>query len=784
MPPVPESLRPPFHWVASHPLVGPAASQQDRFDSVKDPSIVRFGGRWHLFCTVRGRRRTHQIEYLTFPDWRRVGRAQRRMLGIHDGFYCAPQVFYFSAHKKWYLICQASDDAWRPKYQAAYATATDLADAHAWSRLSPLGHRPADGKMGLDFWVICDTAKAHLFFTTLDGRLWREETRLEDFPGGWSEPVLALRGDIFEASHIYRVKGSDLYLALIEAQAGGRRYFKAYVARRLEGPWRPLAASRRQPFAARSNVAFRRERWSDSVSHGELLRAGYDERLVVDPKNLRFLFQGVSDPERKGKPYGRIPWRLGLLVRAEPRAAGPPNGPCGTPWGREARHGGCIMASTRWKAGGGVTVITPPLGSSLAGSFTDRKAVDVHDDLTAKAVVLERGDRRVALVVCDLICAPRRPLDDAKRLIQERCAIAPDHVMISCTHTHTGPATTGLLGAPPVEGYWDFAVPRIADAVQIACRRLRPAEIGFGAGSEPRCVFNRRFRMKDGSVRMNPGRLNPDIVEPAGPTDPEVGVLCIREAGTRRILAVVANYALHYVGGGDERAVSADYFGCFGRALQHILGGRFVAIMANGCCGDVNNINVGEKPPALPPYEQMERVARVLAAEVARVVHFMSFSDDGPLEVANAFVTAGVRRPSPEQLAEDRRRIEADDFPNERERLYARERLLVAGEPPEIAAQVQAMRLGDLALVAWPGEMFCRLGLDLKARSPAPTTLVVELANDYIGYVPTRRAFEEGGYETWLARSAKVAAGTGEAMVECGAGLLARLFPERGAATG
>jgi len=441
------------------------------------------------------------------------------------------------------------------------------------------------------------------------------------------------------------------------------------------------------------------------------------------------------------------------------------------------------MASTRWRAGAAVSVITPPLGSSLAGSFTDRKAVDVHDDLAAKALVLERGDVRVALVVCDLICAPRRHLDEAKRLIQERCGIPRDHVMISCTHTHTGPATTGLLGAPAVEGYWDFAVPRIADAVQIACRRLRPAEIGFGAGSEPRCVFNRRFRMKDGSVQMNPGRLNPDIVEPAGPTDPEVGVFCVREAESHRILAVVANYALHYVGGGDHDAVSADYFGCFGGALQHILGEPFVAIMANGCCGDVNNINVREKPRALRPYEQMERVAGILAAEAAKVVHFMSFTDNGPIAVANAFVTARVRRPSAEQLAEDRRRIEADDFPDERERVYARERLLVAEEPAEISVQVQAMRLGGLALVAWPGEMFCRLGLDLKARSPAPTTFVVELANDYIGYVPTRRAFEEGGYETWLARSAKVAAGTGEAMVECGADLLARLFPEKGAAT-
>lgn len=428
------------------------------------------------------------------------------------------------------------------------------------------------------------------------------------------------------------------------------------------------------------------------------------------------------------------------------------------------------------KAGAGTSIITPVLGTSLVGYFEDRKSVDIHDELTAKAVVIESGDTRLALVVCDLICAPREYLDQAKALIEERCQIAPDNVMISCTHTHTGPATTGLLGAPQVEEYWNFAVPKIADSVQMASRRMHEAELGFGSGSEPRCVFNRRYRMKDGTVRMNPGQFNPDIVEPVGPTDPEVGVLCLREVETHAIIAVVANYALHYVGGGDSLSVSADYFGQFGRIIQRILGQEFVAIMANGCCGDVNNINVYEKSSSQRPYEQMEKVAAMAAAEAVKTISMMSFTRQCPLAVANDFIKANVRHPSPEQLAEDLRRLDDNDFENERERVYARERLLVAEEPEEISVQVQAMRIGELALVAWPGEMFCQLGLDLKERSPAATTFVVELANDYIGYVPTQVAFEHGGYEIWLARSAKVGPGTGEAMVESAVRLLTNLF--------
>ena len=173
---------------------------------------------------------------------------------------------------------------------------------------------PADVQSWIDFWVICDDARAHLFFTSNDGRMWRSQTRLADFPGGWDAPRVALEGDVFEASHTYRLRGLDKYLTLIEAVGeGGRRYYKAYLADRLDGKWSPLAASAEKPFAGSGNVRFSGGRWSDSFSHGELLRAGSDERLEADPADLRFLFQGVSDKARKGKAYGEIPWRLGIL---------------------------------------------------------------------------------------------------------------------------------------------------------------------------------------------------------------------------------------------------------------------------------------------------------------------------------------------------------------------------------------------------------------------------------------------------------------------------------------
>ncbi len=273
------------------------------------------GGKWHLFCTVRAKHHSHCVVYLSFKDWAEADHAERHWLTMHDGYYCAPQVFYFTPHRKWYFICQAADDSWEPKYQPAFATSEDISNPKGWSRLKPLiGHKPKGVNGWLDFWVICDETKAHLFYTSLNGRMWRCETPLKDFPHGWSDPVLALRGDVFEASHTYRLKGRSQYVTVIEAQNGhGWRYFKAYLADRLDGEWKPLADTSDKSLASMRNVEQTAGRWTDSISHGEFLRAGHDEKLELDPANLRIVFQGVTDAARRGKKYGEVPWRLGLL---------------------------------------------------------------------------------------------------------------------------------------------------------------------------------------------------------------------------------------------------------------------------------------------------------------------------------------------------------------------------------------------------------------------------------------------------------------------------------------
>ncbi|MCX6623982.1 MAG: non-reducing end alpha-L-arabinofuranosidase family hydrolase [Acidobacteria bacterium] len=309
-----------FQWAASTPLIAAENRDGDQYHAIKDPSIVRHDGRWHVFCTLRGKNRSHQIEYLSFKSWNDVAKARRVTLKLTSGYFCAPQVFYFRPHKKWYLIHQITDKSRTPVLQPAFSTTSDLSDPDSWTSPKLLFQGKSKGvKNWIDFWVICDARQAHLFFTTLNGRMHRADTALAAFPDGWEQPKAVIEGDVFEASHTYRLKNTGQYLTFIEAQApGGRRYFKAYLAGSLTGAWRPAADSLEKSFAAPGNVTFAGEPWTESFSHGELIRDSNDETLTVDPAKLMLLFQGVGDRDRQGKNYAEIPWKLGLLTVRQP----------------------------------------------------------------------------------------------------------------------------------------------------------------------------------------------------------------------------------------------------------------------------------------------------------------------------------------------------------------------------------------------------------------------------------------------------------------------------------
>jgi len=317
----------PRLWEYSAPLIAPQVRETDPSRAQKDPSVVFHDGFWHVFMTVKLPGRS-AIEHCAFPRWEEANAASRTLLAVSTSdYYCAPQVFFFRPHRKWYLIYQmgvpGADKMW-----VAYSTTADIADPGSWTPARPiLDGGPDDPREvgGLDYWIICDEVRAYLFLTSLDGRMWRLWTPLEDFPSGFGDCQIALQAKVFEASHTYKLKGVDRYLTLIEEN--GRRFYKAYVADRLDGEWKPVADTAERPFAGWTNIrpAAGVKSWTDNISHGELIRDGSDETLTVDPDHLRFVFQGMWEKDKSGIGYGQFQWRIGMLtpVTPPPSSQGP-----------------------------------------------------------------------------------------------------------------------------------------------------------------------------------------------------------------------------------------------------------------------------------------------------------------------------------------------------------------------------------------------------------------------------------------------------------------------------
>lgn len=310
--------RPLHTWKSTPPLVLPAADARHPLVAVKDPTVVRYDGQWHVFTTTADANGAWGMAYFHFRTWDDAPKAKPFCLDQNPrlaGYNCAPQVFYFRPQKKWYLIFQSP--------QPRFSTTDDIADPLSWSApQSFFQDTPKSVTEGwLDYWIICDDTHAYLFFPDDHGRFYRSRTRLEDFPPGFDEPVVVMReanpGDLFEGSCVYRLKGTNRFLALVECIGRtGPRYYRAFTTDRLDGEWKPLpgADSEASPFAGDANVttADGGPAWSEGVSHGELLREGCDETMTVDPQNIRFLYQGL--PRGIHEPnYALLPYRLALL---------------------------------------------------------------------------------------------------------------------------------------------------------------------------------------------------------------------------------------------------------------------------------------------------------------------------------------------------------------------------------------------------------------------------------------------------------------------------------------
>ena len=438
-----------------------------------------------------------------------------------------------------------------------------------------------------------------------------------------------------------------------------------------------------------------------------------------------------------------------------------------------------------WLAGIAQVDYSPPLGLPLMGNFRDDYAArGRHDPLCGRAVVLQDPNgRRVALLSVDICMLDRGNVALMRRHVAACTDLAPEDILIAATHTHSAPAPM-MLGCLPKapDAEIEAFLTRAAEAVILARNDLRPASLRVGYSAESRLSFNRRLRCRDGRTRMNWERVDPgEVIEPLGPTDPVVVTLSIHRGDSPA--AGLINFALHpAILAGDNWLYSADFPGYLGEALSGMISHEFVTFFFNGPCGNVNHIDYTD-PQQGRGYQMTQRVGYMLAVAAYRAMRISRPVIGGELAVSREKVPLKRLSISDEQyqwaqeviarLGTERSPGQVDGAPDE---YYARCWLQMreqqsAGD----AAEVMVMRIGDVGIVGLPGEVFCELGLELKKRSPARHTLVIELANDAIGYLPTREAFAQGGYEVSPGVT-RYEPGAGQLLIDSAVRQLNRLF--------
>jgi hypothetical protein len=437
-------------------------------------------------------------------------------------------------------------------------------------------------------------------------------------------------------------------------------------------------------------------------------------------------------------------------------------------------------------AGTAVVEITPPVPFRMSGYFMERLSTGTKDPLHAKAIVFEQGEQTAALVFCDMVGISSEVSSAARLQAGAATGIRPDHIAVAATHSHTGPLYFGALhdwfheravernGADPLDTskYRAALVDKIVQAVVEAKSSLRRVEIKCGNADEGRISFNRRFHMRDGSVRFNPGELNPDIVRPAGPIDPQVGIVVLNALDAASPAAAIVSFAMHLdtVSGTEY---SADYPKYIEDRLRENFGAEFTLLFGAGTCGDINHIDVTTKDR-----RTAAELGGMLAETIEREIQGTeSLTGAEPaLAVRSTKINVPLQHYSDAEIAKARQNLKLVGtrdlgFLGQVEAYKIVDLQRRKGDT--VPLEVQAFRLNlDTAIVTLPAEIFVELGLAIKAASPFKTTLVIELANDSLGYIPTKRAFAEGSYETVNSR---VQPGSGERLVDAAIDLLKEL---------
>ena len=455
-----------------------------------------------------------------------------------------------------------------------------------------------------------------------------------------------------------------------------------------------------------------------------------------------------------------------------------------------------------FKLGAAKTGMTPPKGSIIGDSYGIRVSEGVHDELYIKTLVFEQAGQRVAFITLDVISLPHLLVMTSRALIHKQTGIAVNNIILNATHLHAGPQMNPLFwdvvgGSAKLKSQeYTHKMPElILESVESAISKIQPVHVSIGNVQETSISFNRRFLMKDGTFKTNPGKLNPNIVRPAGPIDPSLSMVYF-ESLDKKPVAILVNFALHVaVVGGNN--FSSDFPGVMSNLIGKAKGEEVVTVFTNGTSGNINHIDVSNSNQ-LSGFDESQRIGTILADRVLNALNSLR-----PIPITSLKATIQAVNLPVFKVVEKLEMIWAKDviskFGNPKGSGFADVvsawRILdlvkykggldtrhnstttvpLTVDGSALESEVSVIAFGDqMALVGFPGDAFVELGLGIKLNSPFPFTIVSEQSgNGTLSYIPNKKAFPEGQYEV---NSARYRSGGGESLVDAALETLISIF--------
>ncbi len=437
------------------------------------------------------------------------------------------------------------------------------------------------------------------------------------------------------------------------------------------------------------------------------------------------------------------------------------------------------------KIGFSAANITPSYGMERPGGTGKAYFQGVHDECLASAAYIHNGESGIAIVGLDTLSVPHSVCDAARDIVMEAIGLPPERVMFGASHTHSGGPLASAFVSEISGNYAQHVARQAATAVIDAQRRSEEMMVGVDTGEAKGVAYPRRWYLKDGCVVSHPRADQRELMErPQCEHDETVGVVGAADAGGN-LRGCIVNFACHGTTGlGAGGLASSDWIHCLRTALKGVFGDDFGVVFVNGACGDITQRdNTADEEFMQSGPIAARRVGMTVAGEALKVLVQMDFAEHASLEGERKVVKLQPREITEEMLDWAEQHLESDELVEGRwfpDRIWAREWIELARmkeQEPEIAAELQALTVGNAAFVANPAEYFCSLAMDIKRGSSFDPTFPVSLANGCIGYVAPKEAYAEtylpreteaftGGYETMPARSSKVAPGSGEKIAE------------------